>query len=348
MRTSIKNGIRLGAIVGVVLIFFHLTGFSVVASSMLGSILGNVEKNVAVEQLPTLNLALIVGIMGLIAGGSASKNRENDSWTNALVSGTVAGVFAGLLTGIFIFAVGFASFKEIDMRNYLPEIGPNIIEYLLFNGNAAAPYLSLGLLTISGLAGAALSKGVIRADWRKNAQANSVQSFNAFIQKPSIQKVVSNKIMVYAFLAVAVLILYFLPTKWGSYWNFIMGTVGIYILLGLGLNIIVGLSGQLVLGYVAFFAIGAYTFGLLTAPEPHAIGMNFWLAIVFSILAAALTGILLGLPILNLRGDYLAIVTLGFGEIIRILLKSDMLTDFTNGPSGLSDLSQTKMDGARF
>ena len=104
-----------------------------------------------------------------------------------------------------------------------------------------------------------MSKGVIRADWRKNAQTNSVQSFKNFIEKPAVKKVFSNKIVVYAFLAVAALVLYFLPTQWGSYWNYIMGTVGIYILLGLGLNIIVGLSGQLVLGYVAFFAIGAYT-----------------------------------------------------------------------------------------
>ena len=348
MRTSIKNGIRLGAIIGVVLIFFNLTGFSVVASSMLGSILGNVEQNAAVDQLPVVNLVIVIGLMGLIAGGNASKNSDDDSWTKALLSGAIAGAFAGLLVGIFIYAVGFANFKEIDIRSYLPELGPTIITSLLFGGNAAAPYLYLGLLTVSGLAGAALSKGVFRADWRKKAQTNSVQTFKDFVQKPGIQKVFSNKLMVYVFLALAALLLYFLPTQWGSYWNYIMGTVGIYILLGLGLNIIVGLSGQLVLGYVAFFAIGAYAFGLVTAPEPHAIGMNFWLAILFAIFAAAMTGVLLGLPILSLRGDYLAIVTLGFGEIIRILIKSDMLTDFTNGPSGLSDLTQPKWLGNVF
>jgi branched-chain amino acid transport system permease protein len=119
-----------------------------------------------------------------------------------------------------------------------------------------------------------------------------------------------------------------------------MGTVAIYILLGLGLNIIVGYSGQLVLGYVAFFAIGAYTFALLTAPEPHGIEMNLWLAVVISVFFATLTGLLLGLPILNLRGDYLAIVTLGFGEITRILIRSDLLTPFTNGPNGVTNVGQ--------
>jgi branched-chain amino acid transport system permease protein len=134
--------------------------------------------------------------------------------------------------------------------------------------------------------------------------------------------------------------LYFLPLVWGSYWNYIMGTVAIYILLGLGLNIIVGFSGQLVLGYVAFFATGAYTFALLTAPESHAIGLNLWVAVGLSTLVSILTGLLLGLPILRLRGDYLAIVTLGFGEIVRILIRSDLLTPLTNGPKGVTNVGQ--------
>ena len=121
--------------------------------------------------------------------------------------------------------------------------------------------------------------------------------------------------------------MFFLPRQWGSYWNYIIGTVGIYVILGLGLNIIVGLAGQLVLGYVAFFAIGAYTVALLTAPTPHqpadGISGSYCLLPLFS---QHSPGILLGLPILRLRGDYLAIVTLGFGEIIRILLRSDLLT----------------------
>jgi len=94
------------------------------------------------------------------------------------------------------------------------------------------------------------------------------------------------------------------------------------------------------LGYAAFFAIGAYTFVLLTASEPHGIELNVWLAVVISVAAATLAGLLLGLPILNLRGDYLAIVTLGFGEIIRILIRSDLLTPITNGPNGITNVGQ--------
>jgi branched-chain amino acid transport system permease protein len=114
--------------------------------------------------------------------------------------------------------------------------------------------------------------------------------------------------------------------------------VGIYAMLGLGLNIVVGLAGLLDLGYVAFFAIGAYTVGLLTAPEPHGIQISFWLAMPIAVVVAGMSGVLLGIPVLRMRGDYLAIVTLGFGEIIRILAKSDALTSFSGGPRGVRDI----------
>jgi branched-chain amino acid transport system permease protein len=125
------------------------------------------------------------------------------------------------------------------------------------------------------------------------------------------------------------------PFALGQYWNYILGTVGIYIILGLGLNIVVGMAGLLNLGYVAFFAIGAYTMALLTAPEPHGLMLDFWVALPIGVVLATLTGVLLCIPVLHTRGDYLAIVTLGFGEIIRILAKSDALTDFTGGPRGV-------------
>lgn len=163
-----------------------------------------------------------------------------------------------------------------------------------------------------------------------------------------LAKISSNKFMIIGLMVFFAILLYFLPFVWGSYWNYIMGTVAIYILLGLGLNIIVGYSGQLVLGYVAFFATGAYTFALLTAPAPHAIGLNLWLAVGLSMLVSILTGLLVGLPILNLRGDYLAIVTLGFGEIVRILIRSDIMTPFTNGPNGVTNVGQPSWLGQVF
>lgn len=99
----------------------------------------------------------------------------------------------------------------------------------------------------------------------------------------------------------------------------------IYVMLGLGLNVVVGLSGLLVLGYAGFYAIGSYTFALLN----HYYGFGFWESLPIAGLTAALAGFLLGFPVLRLRGDYLAIVTLGFGEIVRILLLNN--TEITGG-----------------
>jgi ABC-type branched-subunit amino acid transport system permease subunit len=148
--------------------------------------------------------------------------------------------------------------------------------------------------------------------------------------------------LIYSFLVVYVLTF---PLRLDRFGLFTFGTVAIYVLLGLGLNIVVGLAGLLDLGYVVFFAIGAYTVGLLTAPEPHNLNWSFWATIPFGIIIAALIGVLLGVPVLRLRGDYLAIVTLGFGEIIRVMSKSDMLTSFARGPKGLPGIAMPQIGG---
>lgn len=116
----------------------------------------------------------------------------------------------------------------------------------------------------------------------------------------------------------------------------------IYIMLGLGLNIVVGLAGLLDLGYVAFYAVGAYTYALLS----QYFGLSFWACLPIAAGMAALFGFLLGFPVLRLRGDYLAIVTLGFGEIIRILLNN--WTNVTGGPNGISGIAKPTLFGLDF
>ena len=119
-------------------------------------------------------------------------------------------------------------------------------------------------------------------------------------------------------------------------------TVLIYVMLGWGLNVVVGLAGLLDLGYVAFYAVGAYTFALLARD----LGLTFWEALPFSGLIAAGFGVVLGFPVLRLRGDYLAIVTLGFGEIIRIVLLN--WSPVTGGPNGISDIPRPSFFGLPF
>jgi len=130
---------------------------------------------------------------------------------------------------------------------------------------------------------------------------------------------------------VVLLVVPFLPTS-SNYLIQILSLTLIYVILGMGLNIVVGLAGLLDLGYVAFYAVGAYGYALLAqSPGP---GLSFWVALPIVSGLAAAVGALLGFPVLRMHGDYLAIVTLGFGEIIRILLIN--LTDLTGGPNGIS------------
>jgi len=122
------------------------------------------------------------------------------------------------------------------------------------------------------------------------------------------------------------------PWLFSTYQTNIMVTALMYVVLGLGLNIVVGLAGLLDLGYVAFYAVGAYTYALL---HLH-FGLGFWTVLPIGALLAALFGVVLGFPVLRLRGDYLAIVTLGFGEIIRLVLEN--WNEFSKGPSGISGI----------
>ncbi len=151
-----------------------------------------------------------------------------------------------------------------------------------------------------------------------------------FFETPAINRPV--------FAAGALFFLIF-PLLFSTYQVNIMTTALMYVVLGLGLNIVVGVAGLLNLGYVAFYAVGAYTYALLNM---H-FGVGFWVALPIGGIMAALFGILLGFPVLRLRGDYLAIVTLGFGEIILLVLKN--WAEFSQGPGGISNISRPGLFG---
>lgn len=135
------------------------------------------------------------------------------------------------------------------------------------------------------------------------------------------------------------MVVLWLPLGLGGFVAQAIALIALYILMGLGLNITLGLAGLLDLGFVAFFAVGAYTIGLLTSTGDLGIAqLPFWVALPFAVLAAMLFGVVLGLPILGIRGDYLAIATLGFGEIIAILARSDLLKPWLGGPQGITGI----------
>jgi branched-chain amino acid transport system permease protein len=146
------------------------------------------------------------------------------------------------------------------------------------------------------------------------------------------------KIYLPAIIVLSIFALVF-PFIFSMYQTNIMITGLIYVMLGLGLNIVVGLAGLLDLGYVAFYAVGAYSYALLN----HHFGIGFWAALPIGAAMGAFFGILLGFPVLRLRGDYLAIVTLGFGEIIRLILEN--WNEFSFGPSGIANIPRPSFFG---
>ena len=135
----------------------------------------------------------------------------------------------------------------------------------------------------------------------------------------------------------------------GVYLSEVLNLVGLYVLMGLGLNIAVGLAGLLDLGYVTNFAVGAYVMAVLTSTGPLGMGeFSFWLILPICVLAAMFTGFMLALPVLRMRGDYLAITTLGFGEIIRLLALSNWLKPYIGGAQGVLFVPKPRLFGLTF
>jgi branched-chain amino acid transport system permease protein len=168
----------------------------------------------------------------------------------------------------------------------------------------------------------------------------------------------AQKLAVFVGAAVLLCVLPFVVQMAGNAWVRIIDIALLYVLLALGLNIVVGYAGLLDLGYVAFYAVGAYMLGLLASPHltdtfagitsalPGGLHTPWWIVIPLGALVAAAAGVVLGAPTLKLRGDYLAIVTLGFGEIVRVFLNNlDAPVNITNGPKGIASIDEISIFG---
>lgn len=344
MPASIRNGLRAGTTFGIVSVFLILVGFTVAGAGLLNGLLGGSSR-----EATTTSLALFTALLGLWAGATGARPGNGDRWGSALLGGVVAGAFAGLITGltVFVFAAIQSSGPRVDMRSYLAALSPQVMHALSFAQPVPilAGLIHLGLLTVSGLLGGAVARGLLRGEWRQPFMQR-LSSLKQFIRSvPVVAAIQRRRVLSYALYGILLIGVLALPTRLNTYWNFTLGTVGIYVLLGLGLNIVVGLAGLLDLGYVAFFSVGAYTVALLTAPRPHNLLWDFWPTVPIALALAALAGVLLGIPVLRLRGDYLAIVTLGFGEIIRLLVKSDALAWFFNGANGIPGVAEPRLLG---
>ncbi|WP_029133949.1 ABC transporter permease subunit [Sedimenticola selenatireducens] len=180
---------------------------------------------------------------------------------------------------------------------------------------------------------------VVNTQKTKRLERRSASDSDTTTSEPLIQVILQNPRYLYPLAGAVTVFALVFPYLFDTYQTNIMTTALMYVVLGLGLNIVVGMAGLLDLGFVAFYAVGAYSYALLNA---H-FGIGFWMALPIGALFAASFGIILGFPVLRLRGDYLAIVTLGFGEIIRLILEN--WNEFSQGPSGISNIPRPGMFG---
>jgi ABC-type branched-subunit amino acid transport system permease subunit len=353
MKKQLRTGLNAGVTFGIITLFLFLIGFTTISGQLLGDLFGNKNANPILGLPPqTFNMVIFLALIGIWTGAYGSrksKGQTEDPWMPALLGGLTAGLVQGILIGLVALMVGTLNLHQVSINKYLTALLPAAIRQFLLGGTPIqGAIFHFAFFTLTGLLGGLISRGGGRGSWRARSGASWKKTWDGFTQRPFFRQMRGKSTTRYVFYGVLLVLLFLVPLVVGQYWNYTIGTVGIYILLGLGMNIVVGLAGLLDLGYVAFFAIGSYTMALLTAPTPHHLLWNFWIVIPIAIVLAALTGLLLGAPVLRLRGDYLAIVTLGFGEIIRLLSTSDALTAFAGGPRGIPSVGFPTLFGKPF
>jgi len=258
------------------------------------------------EQGPAIGSVILIGGGALLGLAGASLHVLPSAIARALAAGFVVTLGTSLME----------PFGGAVLRN----ASLDAVEELVFAGG--------GLTVIGAVLVFAITAALVYAWATRGARARErMAALPADRQRTA-------KIIAYVAL---VLLLLALPQIVGQRLSEVVGTVGLYVLLGLGLNIVVGFAGLLDLGYVAFYAVGAYTTAVLTSPGSPAFSpeLPFWGALPFVIVAAALIGLMVGTPVLRLRGDYLAIVTLGFGEIARTIFLSAWAQPVVGGAQGI-------------
>ena len=303
---AIIGGSFAGLLVGIPLALLALVANTVDLRAVLINISPELISllTFSLDFLPGIFLLLVLGI--LIGGLAAIMYFLPSKLRNPLVAGLLAVVIAGLISGL--------------IRTTFSEIGlPSAVSKLFVT--------SSGLTLISA---AIIFLVVIGITFTRRRWSETIR--NRVEELPDPQRLYLR----YGTWAAIILILLILPQLVGRVTSDVLVLVGIYVLMGFGLNIVVGKAGLLDLGYVAFFAVGAYSTAILTsADELPGIQLSFWTAIPIVILITGIAGLLVGAPVLRMRGDYLAIVTLGFGEIARFLALSDWFKPWLGGAQGV-------------
>ena len=266
-------------------------------------------------QGPILGSLILLGVSSLLGLLAAGMRLMPGRYREPILSGL-----------LWVFIIGM--FSEILNERIRAFFGPGFTR-VIFVSKAMRPGVALGVFIIAT---------AFSALWR--SRGGRVK------QRLTSTRALKGGRSRWAGITLVISLLLLLPLMLGTYLSEVVNNVLIFALMGFGLNIVVGFAGLLDLGYVAFFAIGAYTMGLLTSGGDVGIaGMSFWVAVPICVAVAVLAGILLGVPVLRMRGDYLAIVTLGFGEMIRILALSDLLGPYIGGAQGILQIPKPTIFG---
>lgn len=311
------NGLLGGAMSMVLVVLVETTtirNMFVNASPALAKILTFSQESLAVGLLMLTGFVIIFSVLGAVIYLLPNLLRR------FVVAGIGGVLIIGMLEELLTVIMARSDFTE------------SIADFLFGKKGLSVP----GAIVVFVLVGG------VYALWL--AQGKKVKS--GYAQLPSTQQRTVN----WVFIILGVILLITLPQIVGSYISQILVLVGLFTLMGLGLNIEIGLAGLLDLGFVGFFAIGAYTVGILTSPTELGLGTvlageptgasftTFWVTIPIAVAISALAGVFLGIPVLRMRGDYLAIVTLGLAEIIRILVLSDFLRPYLGGAQGILNI----------
>lgn len=269
-------------------------------------------------QMLTLGQGLAMGC-AILVGGGALAGLLGALWRIApiavrraigpgLVAVTVAGVFQELI--------------QLMLQNYEGPVSD--FRDFVYTWEGLSPQGALTIFLI-----VAVCSEIFGSIWRRRSVRLEVRDHR-------------RERMVWAGLALAALVL--LPALAGSYVGQVLMLVGLYILMGMGLNLEVGLAGLLDLGFVAFFAVGAYSTALMTADSPHALlHLTYWEAMPVAVLLSICVGVLFGLPVLGVRGDYLAVATMGLGEIVRVIVQSDFAAPLLGGAQGILQIPKPSL-----
>ncbi len=307
LRQSALGAMLTGAVGGFTTGLLPIIGTLVNLRSVLLNASPELYKILSFGTGPYLGLVVLT-IVGALSGLAAVLLNLVKGWPRQAINNSlVAIIMLGLLADLFRVTIEQWGNLSVLLSWMLA------IKGLSYAGVAAILAVTFGLSYLKG---------------RKPAQAGSVSIF----QQKGPKK--------YAAWLAAGIGLLLVPPILGVYFSEVLDNVGIYILMGLGMNILLGYTGMFNLGFVAYYALGAYTVGVLTSPETSANPIPWIAAMPVALLVAIIAGVVLSIPVLRMRGDYLGIVTLGFGEIIRILAGSDLLKPWIGGANGITQIAR--------